>query len=292
MSTIDLHLSERAQRRLAQLRIMCAMIFPDDPKLRAGAEITYWTQFAEMFSSRVVEQYVSATYPVRSTLDLNERPEVANSEERTTRRFLANLLAPYGGRHDVILQLADSPSLDELNREWAARWWDIFYTGKALSLIGSIHQHHPELGASFNKAMFILRKTEARRPASEFRQMGESNLHKAWAKFRPVVHLCAAYFRTESDYYKEEITHDLREYWKRQPALFNDDVFRKFLLFAKAAEDFATTYCAHGRRQPLVPRKEMLALPEGVIDPTCSLPGFERLTETQFAALNSYEVPQ
>ena len=267
------------------------MIFPDDPKLRAGAEITYWTQFAEVFSGSVVEQH-PATYPVQSTLDLNERPKVANSEEKTTRRFLTNLLAPYGGRYDVILQLADSPSLDELNREWAARWWDVFYTGKLLSLIGSIYHHHPEYGASFNKAMFILCKTEPRRPANSFRQMSESNLHKAWARYRPVAHLCAAYFRTESECYKEEFVHNLPEYWKKAPALFNEVVFQRFLVLAKSAETFVMMYRAHGRRQPLIPREDLILLPEGVIDPACPLPDFELLDQTQFAALTNYKIPE
>jgi hypothetical protein len=293
---VDLNVSDHARRRLAQLRVMCTMTFPDDPKLRAGSEIAYWTQFAALFSDGVAKQDQPAPSPIicpiRANLDSEPVSELADSGTRTRRRFLASLLAPYGGRHDAILQLADTPSVDELNREWAARWWDIFYTGKALSLIGSIHRYHAKMGASLNKAIFILRETEARRPMRGFRQLCESNLNKAWTRFRPVAHLCAAYFQTECDHYKEEMARDFGEYWEKPPALFDDVVFQKFLLLAKAAEDFATTYCPRGRQQPLISREEIFALPEGVIDPACVLPEFEPLTEAEFAALDRYRAPQ
>lgn len=76
----------------------------------------------------------------------------------------------------------------------------------------------------------------------------------------------------------------------KPPALFADGVFEKFLLLAKAAERFATRYCPHGRQEPLIPRGEMFAIP--VITPTVHLPGFEPLTEAQFAALKDYGAPK
>lgn len=192
------------------------MVFSDDPKLRAGSEITYWTQFANWFSAGFVDRDELAPsriiYPLRANLDSDPLAGLPNSGKRTGTRFLSSLLAPYGGRHDAILRLADSPSIDELNREWTARWWDIFFTGKMLSLIGSINRYHAKIGASLHKAIFILRETERRHPLCGFRQVCESNLNKAWARFRTVAPLCTAYFRTESDYYQAEMARDFREY--------------------------------------------------------------------------------
>lgn len=293
MQIIDLQGSDRSHPRLAQLRLMCAMVFPDDPELRLRAEITYWTVLNIPFSGIGAEDKLSRSSAAAGLfLDaLDARPKRTGEDIQRTERFLSNLLAPYGGRQDLILQLALSPSVQELNQEWRNRWWDIFYTGKILSLIGSIYQHHGQIGASLNKAIFILRETEAGSPARRFRRVCESNLLKAWAKYRPVAHLCVAYYRTECDHYKEEMARDFAEYLETPPALLSGDVFQKFLLFAKAAQDFATSYSPRGRSQPLISRDEILALDEGVIDPSCQLPKFEPLTDAQVNALNEYKAP-
>lgn len=214
MLMADIDPSGRMGQRLAQIRVMCTMTFPDDPELRARAEITYWALFADQFSRRR-SQY-QATSSIQSSfigteLVSNQLPEATASDDETTARFLAHLLAPFRGSHEAISRLVDSPSVDELNRIWAARWWDIFFTGKLLSLIGSIHQYRPKSGTSLNKAIFILRETDPNYPIRGVRQACESNLNKAWSKFRAVAHLCMAYFRTESDYYKQELASRLSE---------------------------------------------------------------------------------
>jgi hypothetical protein len=61
-------------------------------------------------------------------------------------------------------------------------------------------------------------------------------MKKAWAKFGPVAHLCAAYVTTETHYYKEQISDDFWEYWKEPPAFYDDRAFSVFCRLAKSAE--------------------------------------------------------
>ena len=50
VAILDLNISNQVQRCVAQLRGMCTMTFPEDPKLRAVSEITYWAQWADLLS--------------------------------------------------------------------------------------------------------------------------------------------------------------------------------------------------------------------------------------------------
>src|SRR5439155_6893473 len=116
------------------------------------------------------------------------------------REIFDDVLSPVGGMYDVSMQLTMSPSAEELDREWTNRWWSIVHTGKLIELIGSIHQHDPQAQPSLNKAIHILCQTEGNDThlAETLRQRGfggvyESSLKKAWRRFKPVAHLCAAY---------------------------------------------------------------------------------------------------
>jgi hypothetical protein len=168
-----------------------------------------------------------------------------------------------------------------------------------IALIGSINQHHHEAGASVNKAIHILCETEGsdKERMSSFRQSGfpcvyESSLKKAWAKFRPVAHLCGAYITTETHYYEEELSRDFWEYWKQPPALYDDRTFKVFCLLAKSGEKFATSFRPRGQRQPLISKAEIFALPEDIFQPGCPLPPFRALTEAEVAALKTYRAPK
>ena len=161
------------------------------------------------------------------------------------KKLLGDFLEPFGGA----VALTASPSADELSREWARRWWSIVYTGKLIALVGSINQHHHEFGASVNKAIHILCVTEGddRERMCGFRRSGfpgvyESSLKKAWVKFRPVAHLCAAYVTTETHYYEKELSGDFWEYWKQWPAFYDDGMFEVFCFLAKSVEKFATSF--------------------------------------------------
>jgi hypothetical protein len=79
---------------------------------------------------------------------------------------------------------------------------------------------HPQVGASLNKAIHVLRETDGKdeKRNAGLRQLGfpgvyESSLKEAWRQFKPVAHLCAAYVTTESYYYEDELSRDFMEYW-------------------------------------------------------------------------------
>jgi hypothetical protein len=88
-----------------------------------------------------------------------------------------------------------------------------------MCLIGSIDQHHREMGASLNKAVHILAWPKApisnawphSKPAA-FPGAYDFSLKKAWANFKPVAHLCAAYVTTGTHYYHEELERDFLAY--------------------------------------------------------------------------------
>ncbi len=183
--------------------------------------------------------------------------------------------------------------------EWARRWWPIVYTGKILALIGSIDQYHRAAGASVNKAIHILCETDGKdkQRMAAFQQCGfpgvyESSLKKAWAKFKPGAHLCAAYITTESHFYEAELARDFWEYWKRPPAFYDDETFKTFCFVAKSAERFATSFFPRGQRQALITNEEIFKLPEDIFEPGIRLPPFRALDDQECAALKTYRAPK
>jgi hypothetical protein len=223
--TIEIDVAERVSRHLSAVRLMSYMVFPDDSKLRAAAEITFRTILADWYSGAFLKQDRKTQQRVvrRMRVKLGEElPRALADPPAWVRNKIFELfLKPVGGIYQGALTLTGSPSADELEREWTSRWWSIIYTGKLIALIGSINQHHLEAEASVNKAIHILCETEGndRERMSSFRQCGfpgvyGSSLKKAWAKFRPVAHLCGAYVTTETHYYEGELSRDFWEYWK------------------------------------------------------------------------------
>jgi hypothetical protein len=296
MAVIEIEVLERVARHLAAVRLMSYMVFPDDAKLRAAAEITFRTILADWYSGAFAEQdrkgQARVIRGIGPKLGTDLPRALADPAGWMRSRIFNNFLSLAGGIHGGALQLTTSPSAEELKREWTNRWWPIVYTGKLIALIGSIHQHHREVGASVNKAIHILCQTEGGAHMPGFPGVYESSLKKAWTKFRPVAHLCAAYVTTESHYYEEQISRDFWEYWKHPPALYDDDVFGAFCLLAKSAERFANSFFPRGQRQPLIPKEEIFALPDEIFEPSHPLPPFRALTGDEVAALKTYRAPK
>lgn len=296
MPTIEIDVSERIPRHLAAVRLMSYMVFPDDAKFRAAAEITFRTILADWYSGTFAEQDKKAQARVirqiGSKLGADLLRVLADPAGWMRSRIFNDFLSPAGGMLGGALQLTSSPSAAELEREWTHRWWPIVYTGKLIALIGSIHQHHREVGASVNKAIHILCETEGNEHIPGFPGVYESSLKKAWAKFKAVAHLCAAYITTETRYYDEELSRDFCEYWKHPPAFYDDETFKTFCLVAKSTESFATSFFPRGQRQPLISREEIFALPEDIFESGISLPPLRALTDEESAALKTYRAPK
>jgi len=278
---------------------MSYMVFPDDAKQRAASEITFRTILADWYSgafARLEKKVQKRVVRRIGSKPGEELPRaLANPVTWLRNKIFDDFLRPAGGTHNGALALAHSPSAEELRGEWTRRWWSIVYTGKLIALIGSIDQHHREVGASVNKAIHILCETEGndKQRMLAFQQSGfpgvyESSLKKAWARFKPVAHLCGAYVTTETYYYEQQLSRDFWEYWKEPPTLYHDEVFSAFCLLAKSAERFATSFFPRGQRQPLISKEEIFALPDEIFEPGIKLPSFRALTEEEFAALKTY----
>ena len=296
MPTIEIDVSERIPRHLAAIRLMSYMVYPDDAKRRGAAEITLRTILADWYSGGFARQDQEAQARVirqiGPKLGADLRRAIADPAGWMTSRIFDEFLRPAGGTCDGAVALTSSPSAEQLSREWTERWWSIVYTGKILALIGSIDQHHREAGASVNKAIHILCETEGNEHIRGFPGVYESSLKKAWAKFRPVAHLCGAYVTTEAHYYEEQLSRDFWEYWEQAPAFYDDGVFQVFCLLAKSAESFATSFFPRGQRRPLIPKEEIFALPEEIFEPGLPLPPFRALTDEEVAALKTYRAPK
>ena len=160
MPTMDIQIASRIQRHLAAARLMSCMVFPDDEKLRTAAEVAFRTKLADWYSERFAKEpaapqkrFLRAMKPLLG----DELPRaLANPSAWMRDRFFSDFLEPAGGIIRGAVALTESPSAEDIKREWTQRWWPIVYTGKLIALIGSIHQHHQEIGASVNKAIHIL----------------------------------------------------------------------------------------------------------------------------------------
>ncbi len=303
MPTIEIEVSDRIARHLASVRLMSYMIFPDNLDLRTASEVTSRTKLADWYSGVFAEEKKKAQTRVLSGVEFKSAEEraraLADPSAWVRDKLFDDFLKPLGGVIGGAIALTDSPSADALMQEWTRRWFGIVYTGKLVCLIFSINEHHPQFGASLNKAIYVLRETDGKDEERNagLRQFGfpsvyESSLKEAWRQFKPVAHLCAAYVTTESHYYEDELSRDFMEYWLKPPALYQDDVFGTFCRVARSVEQFVTTFRPHGRRQALISKDEIYSLPEKIFEPKASPLSARKLTDDEMAALKTYRAPK
>jgi hypothetical protein len=303
MAVIEIDVSDRIKRHLAAVRMMAYMAFPDSAELRTAAELTFRTKLADWYSDAFAQQdrNLQAQVVLGAAQKLGEELTrvLAEPSHWVRNRLFDEFLKPFGGAIPGTVALTDSPSASTLQEEWTRRWFGVVYTGKLACLIGSIHQHHPQIGASLNKAIYILSRTEGDAGrAAGFRRLGfpavyESSLKDAWRRFKPVAHLCAAYVTTETHYYEDELARDFMDYWGKAPALYDDDTFRIFCLVAGSVESFVTSFRPRGQQTALIPKTQIYSLPENIFDcPRDRSLSFRELTDEERAALGAYRAPK
>jgi hypothetical protein len=209
--TIEIEVSDRIARHLASVRLMSYMVFPDNLDLRTASEVTFRTKLADWYSGAFAEEKKEAQTRVLSAVEFKSEERaraLAEPSAWVRNKLFDDFLKPVGGAIGGAVALTDSPSADTLKQEWTRRWFGVVYTGKLVCLIFSINEHLPQVGASLNKAIYVLRETEGKDEERNagLKQFGfpsvyESSLKEAWRQFKPVAHLCAAYVTTESHYY-------------------------------------------------------------------------------------------
>ena len=301
MPTIEIEVSDRIARHVASVRLMSYMVFPDNPELRAASEVTFRTQLADWYAEAFAKQKKEAQRRGLHKLESSEERTRALADPPAWMRnkLFSDFLKPLGGVIGGAVALTASPSADALKEEWTRRWFGVVYTGKLVCLIFSINEHHPQVGASLNKAIYVLRETDGKDKERNagLRQFGypgvyESSLKEAWRTFKPVAHLCAAYVTTESHYYQDELSRDFMEYWLKPPAFYQNDVFGTFCRVARSVEQFVTTFRPHGQRHALITQDEIYSLSEKIFDPKTPPLSARRLTDDEIAALKTYRAPK
>lgn len=152
---------------------------------------------------------------------------------------------------------AFSPGLISQNRHMENISRDWFSTGLVLKLVWSMDQHHSSLrgGASVKKALYILDNINLPMTSSNAKY-----LSRAWSKYRPVAHLCAALydiFSIAADGGKQP---DVISAEVRRMLLEDFDVF---LAFADAYQNFGLSYRPqHTKSQTILDSGQTWLLPK------------------------------
>ena len=166
MPTIEIEVSDRIARHLASVRLMSYMIFPDNLDLRIAGEVTFRTKLADWYSGTFAKERKEAQTRVLSGVEFKSTEEraraLADPSAWVRDKFFSDFLKPLGGVIGGAIALTDSPSADALQQEWTRRWFGIVYTGKLVCLIFSINEQQPQVGASLNKAIYVLGETEGK----------------------------------------------------------------------------------------------------------------------------------
>lgn len=126
MPIIEIAVTDRLSRHLAAVRLMSHMVFPDDAKLHAAAEITFRTILADWYSTtfagrdkREQARFIRRIGP-KAGEDLQRA--LAEPARWARSRIFSSFLGPAGEIHDAALLLTNSPSIEEIEREWTRRW--------------------------------------------------------------------------------------------------------------------------------------------------------------------------
>jgi hypothetical protein len=205
------------------------------------------------------------------TIDaVEDREEWAN-----TSGFVERWFHGVGGFRSV----ARAPGLEKLEAVVAGRETGWLSAGLILALIRRMAEHHPKLpgGASVKKAVHIIETVKIPMVIRNSR-----DLRKAWAKYKPVAHFCAALFDRVvrlAVSSKDDASSD-------GPL---DDVM-SFLGEAEAYLNFGTSYAALRSEETLLDPTEVWFIPEDAAIVSTALVSAP-LSGELLAAAQSYRAP-
>jgi hypothetical protein len=294
-------------RHLAAGHLLSRMFFPDQADLRRAHEIIFRTKFAEWWYAQVAQLGIEE---LQRTIMLDpgaglrvQIPHaIANRQEWLRRSTFDKYLGPFGGTIGAALAMKDSPSEEALERDVLRRWFGVVYTGRLTLLIGSINQHTAR-GASLNKAIHVMCETdgnddEVRTLSKQLNlpRIYESSLKKAWRRFKPVAHLCAAYVITELRYRGaslfKDIFQDFAKYDQHPALLEQFTAFSMYCTFGRFIERFVTSFRPHGQPDSLIPLEELYSLERNLGFTLVFELSFPALIGDEIAALETYRAPK
>ena len=229
----------------AKIAVASVMNWPDDEEARNGYKATVWAdQCGELERQR------------------NSLPHSA------TRQEVPDALLPWGiwlyaddwvkeRFHEVggFTAVANARGLQVYNQDINARASDWLTTGLILGLIFRMAVNHPDLrgGASVNKALHLVEQLKLPQLPHN-----RKDLLKAWKRYKPVAHFCAAFFYIFNEARAEKPDGVAAEVERRLQS-----EFPTFIAVADAYQRFGRSYAAASSRQPLLdPEKTWLLPPE------------------------------
>jgi hypothetical protein len=110
---------------------------------------------------------------------------------------------------------------------------------------------------------------------------------EAWAQYRSVAHLCAAF--TEAAAIAVKLGGDVRKEIEDGGVFFSG--LGRTLAVARNYQNFMTTYCPHGRRAPLVPIADVWEVPSAAkLKPMSA--SIDKLPPIGVRALTNYRAPK
>ena len=156
-------------------------------------------------------------------------------------------------------------------------------TADVLIIVRAIATHHPELqgGGSINKAASLVVGSKGR-----YHELtNETQIERAWRKYRKVSHLAAAMRRIVDT--RPERCVDFDERAGLDVELDVNELVL-FMITAKDFEEFGTSFHPHGRKSPLLDQNTIWSFPERLNIPKSHIPLAAPLHENDLAVLRQY----
>lgn len=232
----------------AEYEVFSKMLFPNDEK-RSNA----------FLAGIVVGGTASATENAKHMAWLKKKwkakaikgyfADFANKiNSEASLNVIRDVLQPFGGV-GVLSSLTEVNQVTET--EANERWCRGYMAGSVMNIIGYLDQINPP--ASVNKAIFILEHHLENNPICP-ENIGKSDkvIWKAWAEFKPVLHLWGAccYWATRVD------NNDQSSWMKGQ------DNFLEFLDIARWFEGVGLSTIPKGKREPILDERSLWKIPE------------------------------
>lgn len=256
-------------------RLLAYMAWPNDPERRRqylatiGAEV-----LADMHAK---EPHHFAGYGL-GEID-------ADSWAGIRKNVIEGMAAKYFHPHGGFGAVAAAPGISALQAELEANAPSWCATGQLLYTIRSIDRFHGDVrgGASVHKAVELLERFIKAEDAIKDR----TRIMKAWARYKPVAHLCAAYTEAMAIavMYRGAVEKDIMD-----GAPFFSGLGRT-LAVARDYQNFMTTFVPQAQRTPLVPEESVLKVPAGLV--LHELPAsIGPLPDNMLSTLRSYRAPK
>lgn len=180
------------------------------------------------------------------------------------------------GGYGAVSEAPGMPQLAKLMRESLRRG---YVAGTVLRLIMTVREHHSDVGggASLNKAIYLIE-----RQSEGLQRKNRKDLIAAWSALKPVAHLCAAFIYLSERAFHTDGTIPY--------SYFFGEGIGRLLAIAREFQEFATTFKAHGQKQPILEPSEIFTVPRALKLPAAVI-DLNPLSPEQLAALRDYRAP-